>query len=128
MMIKYCRCCDKELFGRSDKKFCNAYCKSSFHFQKNKEKEATFFKKVDEQLKLNRRLLKAYNKAGKSTVRKDTLTAEGFHSRFFTHYWQTKNKTRTYFFCYEYGFWESIENGKKKLILVKWQKYMNAQI
>jgi len=125
MLVKYCLCCDKELFGRADKKFCNSYCKSSFHFQKNKEKESSFFTEVDKQLKLNRRVLKEFNKAGKSTVRKEVLIKEGFNPKFFTHYWQTRDKQRTYLFCYEYGFIATTDNNKSKFVLVKWQKYMN---
>lgn len=79
--------------------------------------------RVDKQLKRNRRILRDYNKAGKATVRKVKLIAEGFDPNYFTHYWKTK-KGQVYLFCYEYGFLSLQENGKDKYLLVTWQDYM----
>lgn len=79
--------------------------------------------RVDKQLKRNRRILRDYNKAGKATVRKVKLIAEGFDPSYFTHYWKTK-KGQVYLFCYEYGFLSLQENGKDKYLLVTWQDYM----
>ena len=84
----------------------------------------THFKKIDNQLKLNRRLLKNYNKAGKAVIRKNDLLAEGFNPKYFTHYWKN-SKSDVYLFCYEYGYLAREENSKQKYILVKWQDYMN---
>ncbi|MBS2211071.1 hypothetical protein KEM09_06650 [Carboxylicivirga mesophila] len=81
---------------------------------------------IDNQLKTNRRLLKSYNKAGKATIRKAKLLAEGFNPRYFTHYWKAKNGN-LYLFCYEYGFMELKDRGADKFILVKWQNYMNEE-
>jgi len=72
---------------------------------------------------MNRRLLKAYNKAGKATVRKETLLSDGFNPKYFTHYWKNP-KGNIYLFCYEYGFMEKKEERAVKYVLVKWQKYM----
>jgi hypothetical protein len=83
-----------------------------------------FFFKVDKQLRQNRKLLKAYNKAGKATVRAETLIKEGFDPNFFTHYWKNK-KGDVYLFVYEYGFLKRQERGKDKYVLIQWQEYMN---
>lgn len=122
--MRTCLYCGKELFGRSDKKYCNDYCKSAFHYEKDKNKEPTRFQIVDKQLKLNRRILSKYNKAGKATVRKQVLIDEGFKPRMFTNFWKNK-KGDVYLFCYEFGFLERKENGKSKYVLVKWQSYMS---
>ena len=119
-----CLYCEKELFGRSDKKYCNDYCKSAFNYEKNKNKPLTRFKVVDNQLKKNYRLLKKYNKAGKSTIRKGILIKEGFNPRIFTNYWKNKSGD-VYLFCYDFGFLERKENGKPKYVLIQWQDYMN---
>ena len=73
---RFCRACEKPLTGRSDKKFCDAYCKSAFHY-KNDRNGNNFYQKVERQLKKNRKLLKAFNKAGKATVRAEILIAQG---------------------------------------------------
>ncbi len=123
--MKQCLQCDKPLEGRSDKKFCDRYCKSAFHYQKrNNLDQASFYEKVDRQLKQNRRILKAYNKGGKSTVRKTLLVAEGFNPKYFTHYWKN-SKGQVYLFCYEFGFLQLKENNKDKYLLIKWQDYMS---
>lgn len=122
-MKRLCLNCETELRGRMDKKYCNDYCKSNHHYEKNKSKENTLFKKIDEQLKLNRRLLRDFNRAGKSTVRVGKITEAGFNPKYFTHYWKNQ-KGDVYLFCFEFGFLKRTENGKSKYILVEWQDYM----
>ncbi|OEK06020.1 hypothetical protein A8C32_19525 [Flavivirga aquatica] len=124
MIINTCLACEKELKGRSDKKFCDLYCKSSFHYKKSLEEAPRFYNKVNNQLKLNRRILKSYNKAGKATVRAETILDLGFNPNFFTHYWKNK-KGDIYLFVYEYGFLKKRENNKEKYVLIKWQEYMD---
>lgn len=122
---KSCLFCKKELQGRSDKKFCDMYCKSSFQYQQSKLKPTRFYNKVDNQLKMNRKILKYFNKAGKATVRSSVLIEQGFDPNFFTHYWKNQ-KGDVYLFAYEYGFLKRKENNFEKFILIKWQDYMNS--
>ena len=119
----YCQNCNEPVQGRIDKKFCSSYCKSNFHYLLNKQKQDSTFKIVDKQLKVNRRILKNFNKAGKATVRAELLLKQGFNPSYFTHYWKNK-KNDVYLFCYEFGFLKRIENNKIKFILVTWQDYM----
>ncbi|MCG8579416.1 MAG: hypothetical protein MI866_05845, partial [Bacteroidales bacterium] len=93
-----CPYCHEITQGRSDKKFCSPYCKSAYLYQQNKNNPDSLFNTIDRQLKTNRRLLKAYNKAGKSTIRKEVLLSEGFNPKYFTHYWKTQ-KGNLYLFC-----------------------------
>lgn len=124
MKNSVCLNCLQNFTGRADKKFCTDYCKSNFHYLQNKKKESSLFKKIDAQLKLNRRLLKEFNKSGKSTVRAEKIIAAGFSPKYFTHYWKN-NGGDVYLFCYEYGFLKKVENGRKKYVLVVWQDYMS---
>ena len=123
-MEKKCLYCDELLDGRIDKKFCNPYCKTAYHYQKNKDTEDSFYKKVDKQLKLNRRILKEFNKAGKSMVRREKLHEAGFDPNYFTHYWKNE-ENQVYLFCYEFGFLKTQDNRKNKYLLIQWQSYMN---
>ena len=122
-MKRKCLNCQEEIIGRSDKKYCNDYCKSNFNYEQNKKKENSLFKQIDLQLKLNRRLLRDFNRAGKSTIRKEKLEAAGFNPNYFTHFWKN-SKGLVYLFCYEYGFLKLTENGRTKYVLVEWQPYM----
>ena len=119
-----CLACEKELQGRSDKKFCDVYCKSSYQYQQSKLKPSRFYNRVDNQLKLNRKLLKHYNKAGKATIRTEVLIKQGFDPNFFTHFWKNQ-KGDVYLFVYEYGFLTRKENNVEKFVLVIWQEYMS---
>lgn len=121
---KHCSACGKILEGRSDKKYCDVHCKSAFQYQQSKLEAPRFYNKVDNQLKLNRKLLKHYNKAGKTTIRASILIAEGFNPKFFTHYWKNK-KGDVYLFVYEYGFLSKKEQEHDKYVLVQWQDYMS---
>jgi len=121
--MRKCPECGEVLIGRSDKKFCNPYCKSSYHYKKSLDSEPALFKKIDNHLKLNRRLLKNYNKAGKAVIRRNELISAGFNPDYFTHYWKNP-KGEVYLFCYEYGFLQKAEHGVDKFVLVQWQKYM----
>lgn len=123
MKSRYCISCGGSIAGRADKKFCNDICKSAYHYIQNSEGEDSLYKHIDKQLKLNRRILKEYNKAGKATVRKTVLLDEGFSPKYFTHYWKN-SKGDVYLFCYEYGFLKKTENGKEKYVLITWQNYM----
>ena len=118
-----CLYCNNKLVGRTDKKYCNLYCKSAYQYKRSKQEPERFYNKVDNQLKLNRKLLKEFNKGGKVTVRSSVLLELGFDPKFFTHYWKNQ-KGEVYLFVYEYGFLKKTDNGKEKYVLVIWQDYM----
>lgn len=120
---KLCPNCNEEVSGCIDRVFCTTYCKTNFHYEKNKEKINVRFKEVDLQLKLNRKILRNFNKAGKATIRYEKMIESGFNPSIFTNYWKN-SKGDVYLFCYEYGFLKKSENGQEKFILVMWQNYM----
>lgn len=121
--IRFCLSCRKEISGRKDKKYCDSYCRSIFHHENSRGQEKSFYQKIDKQLKTNRKLLRQFNKAGKSTIRFDRLKENGFNPNYFTHYWKNR-KGDVYLFCFEYGFLKKKENGIPKYILITWQSYM----
>lgn len=122
---KLCLACSGEIKGRSDKKFCDSYCKSAYHYNTNRQNES-FHLEVNRQLKKNRSILKAFNKAGKAVVRAQILIEKGFNPNFFTHYWKN-SQGDVYLFVFEFGFLSRTENGKKKFVLVTWQPYMEKK-
>lgn len=119
---KICPVCGTLVTGRSDKLFCSTKCKSINQYENRQENERFFFK-VDKKLKVNRKLLRQYNKSGLSTIRKSELLKAGFDPKFFTHYWKNQ-EGEVYLFVYEYGFLNKNKNGKDKYVLVTWQDYM----
>ena len=123
-MDRWCLSCNKKLEGRIDKLFCSPYCKSSYHYIKNKNKELTRFNKVDLQLKRNRNILKHFHKTGKTTLLKSELINKGFNPNFFTNYWKN-SQNQVYLFCYEYGFLSLETLPHKKYLIIDWQDYMN---
>tara|TARA_R110001632_G_scaffold105447_2_gene214866 strand:- start:6404 stop:6781 length:378 start_codon:yes stop_codon:yes gene_type:complete len=120
---KECLYCNKKLTGRTDKKFCDPQCKSGYQYKRAKEHPERFYNKVDNQLKLNRKILKGFNKGGKVIVRSEILKEKGFDPKFFTHYWKNQ-KGEVYLFVFEFGFLKINENKKEKYLLVLWQDYM----
>ena len=119
---KNCPICGAELKGRSDKLYCSTKCKSINQYENRQENEK-FYLRVDRQLKINRKLLKRYNRSGFTTVRKSELIGEGFDPKYFTHYWKN-TKGDVYLFCYDYGFLSLERNPKDKYLIVQWQAYM----
>ncbi|WP_246160852.1 hypothetical protein [Maribacter flavus] len=99
------------------------HCKSAYQYEKSKNLPERFFDKVDNQLRLNRKILKEFNKGGKVTVRKELLTDVGFNDRYHTHIWRNQ-KGDVYQFIYEYGYLPRMENGREKYVLIIWQDFM----
>ncbi|NNC83494.1 MAG: hypothetical protein HKN79_07950 [Flavobacteriales bacterium] len=122
-MNRRCQHCQEPLEGRVDKIFCDAQCRGLFHYHHKKERKVTLFDSIDKQLKLNRRLLKHFNRSGKSTIRATKLEEAGFNPAYFTHYWKN-NRGQVYLFCYDVGFLATMENGRRKFLLIDWQDYM----
>ena len=121
--IRECLHCGKFIEGRADKKFCDHYCRTAFHRQKNEGYESLYYKKIDKQLKINRKLLKKYNQADYSLVNKNVLESEGFNPNFFTSEYLNQNN-KEYKFCYEYGFALKSINGVAKYELITMKPQM----
>lgn len=101
---KLCLTCSKPVKGRSDKKFCDDYCRAAYN---NDLKSAAnnLIRNVNNALGKNRRILERLLPEGEPTAKtnKDKLLEKGFQFKYRTHLYQTKNE-KTYFYCYEYGY------------------------
>jgi hypothetical protein len=108
------------LKGRSDKKYCNDQCKSAYHNQKTNSKEA-YIRHINKQLRTNRSALKKACPSGKATVRKKFLQSLGMNFKYYTHSWES-NGGNIYFFAYDYGYTQAIE--QEKVLIIQQQDYM----
>ena len=119
MIKRFCLACKKELKGRSDKKFCDSQCRSTYHNTNRPSHEFTI-QSINSDLRRNRSLLAHFCPSGKSTVEKEVLVKLGFRFELFTHIFPFNSGT--YFFCYEYL--HIIEKGIEKMMIVQKQAYM----
>ncbi len=99
-----CLSCGKPVKGRSDKKFCDDYCRAAYNNQLNSVAN-NFIRNVNNALGKNRRILESLLPAGEATAKanRDKLVERSFQFKYHTHLYSTK-KGDTYFYCYEYGY------------------------
>ena len=101
---KTCLFCEKPVKGRSDKKFCDDYCRAAYN---NDLKSASnnYIRNVNNALGKNRRILESLLPEGEATAKanRDKLIEKGFQFKYHTHIYNTK-ADKTYFYCYEYGY------------------------
>ena len=105
METRACLYCNEPLKGRSDKKFCDDQCRTTFNNRLNHD-STTFLKSINSILKRNRKILQEIvsdTKEGKLNVHEKKLHDKGFNFNYHTHIYKTKIGN-TYFFCYEYGY------------------------
>lgn len=107
--LKHCLSCGDPIKGRSDKKYCNDYCRNAYNNQL-KASGDNLVRCINKSLGRNRRILKTLLGDTINTLKttKENLVRQGFHFNFFTHIYNTKNG-KTYFYCYEFG-WLPLEN------------------
>lgn len=101
---RICHFCKKPVKGRSDKKFCDDYCRAACN---NELKSAAnnYIRNVNNALGKNRRILESLLPVGEATAKanRDKLIEKGFQFKYHTHQYSAKNGN-TYFYCYEYGY------------------------
>jgi len=101
---KTCLSCGKSVKGRSDKKFCDDYCRAAYN---NDLKSAAnnFIRNVNNALGKNRRILENILSGSEPTAKttRDKLIEKGFQFKYHTHLYSTKNGN-AYFYCYEFGY------------------------
>ena len=103
-MPRACTACGKAVKGRSDKKFCDDYCRNAYNNQL-KADDNNYVRSINNKLRRNRRILETLLPAGEETVRvsRDKLQQQGFLLNYFTHTYINK-KGNIYSFCYDYGY------------------------
>ena len=101
---KICTACGKPIKGRSDKKFCDDYCRNVYN-NDLKSDTNNYVRNINNVLRKNRRLLAEILPAaeGMTKIAKDKLLNKGFQFKYYTHT-LTNKKGNVYFFCYDYGY------------------------
>lgn len=115
--------CGKELLGRADKRFCNAYCRNSFNNHAKKDEEQ-FIQQVNKVIRSNRKILKTLCPSGKTVVKKDVLDSLGYNYKFFSEMYKSADE-RYYFICYDYAFTPMAEGNKNNALIIKRAEYMD---
>jgi hypothetical protein len=105
--MRKCYQCKKKIVGRSDKKFCDRYCRSAYHNEHAKS-DLRVVRKINVLLKRNRSILKKLQDRGQSKVRKETLSQYGFLFGYFTRFTVDPEKRQRYY-CYEICYFEEEE-------------------
>jgi hypothetical protein len=111
----YCIECEELLRGRTDKKFCSDYCRTSHHNRKNADLSLVL-RVIDRRLKANRRILmKLYDSVQNDSklVPLKYVETLGFTFNFYTHIDVDSEKESV--FCYEYGY-QKIDDKKVQLL------------
>lgn len=101
---KQCQHCAKKMQGRTDKKFCSNYCRSSYHNALYGNR-TNYMRRINALLLRNRKILSdlfVLQRKG-AHVPLSELYMKGFTPQHFTH--QAKHTSKTvYTFCYEFGY------------------------
>ena len=101
---KLCLACNKPVKGRTDKKFCDDYCRNNYN-NELKADTNNLVRNINNALGKNRRILESLLPPKEDMVKttKDKLMQKGFQFKYITHTY-TNKKGNTYFFCYDYGY------------------------
>ncbi len=100
--MKHCCFCKEEIKGRSDKKFCDDGCRSSYHHQIN----GNVIKQVQKThyiLRKNRRIISHFYYLNKAPIYLNDLVAEGFESTYHTRI-IAPNTGIIQFVCYDFAY------------------------
>ena len=100
---KFCLTCSKPIRGRTDKKFCDDYCRNNYNNQL-KSNTTNLVRNINNALGKNRRILENFfGKEEMIKTTKDKLLEKGFQFKYITHTY-TNKKGNVYFFCYDIGY------------------------
>jgi predicted nucleic acid-binding Zn ribbon protein len=101
---KQCLNCHKPVKGRTDKKFCDGYCRNNYNNQL-KSNTINLVRNINNALGKNRRILEGLFIAGEEMAKasRDKLLQKGFQFKYITHTY-TNKKGNIYFFCYDVGY------------------------
>lgn len=101
---KLCLSCEKPLKGRSDKKFCDDWCRNAYN-NKVYSEDSVYMRQVNSILRKNRKALSSFFKPGEETAKtsKQKLMDAGMNFSYFTNTYVTKKGT-VYYYCYEFGY------------------------
>jgi len=114
--IRNCLACGSAVKGRSDKKFCDDYCRNLYNNQL-RSNSGNYSRRVNEILRKNRKILEELipATAGTSRVSRQKLSLKGFDFKFFTNT-TTNKKGKLCHYCYEFGY---LPVGNDSFLLVR---------
>ena len=120
--VKHCLTCQATLHGRTDKKFCNDYCRNTHHNTLHSDGN-NCMRNINHSLRRNRHILENLLPATKPLTRisRDLLQRKGFSFHYFTHQLPNR-KGHPVFFCYDYGYRVL---GKEWVMVVRGTEQMN---
>lgn len=101
---RVCQACNKPVKGRTDKKFCDDYCRNNFNNQLKADSN-NIVRNINNALSKNRRILESLIGEGDEMTKtwKEKLLEKGFQFKYITHSY-TNKKGNTYYFCYDHGY------------------------
>lgn len=101
---RLCLSCNKPVKGRTDKKFCDDYCRNNYNNQL-KSTSSNLVRNVNNALAKNRRILESLFTQGEemAKITREKLMQKGFQFKYITHLY-TNKKGNTYYFCYDLGY------------------------
>jgi len=101
---RFCLNCNKPVRGRTDKKFCDDYCRNNYNNQL-KSNTINLVRNINNALGKNRRILENLFTAGEQMAKttKNKLLQRGFQFKYITHTY-TNKRGNMYFFCYDIGY------------------------
>lgn len=120
--VKHCLTCQAILHGRTDKKFCNDYCRNAHHNTLHSDGN-NCMRNINHSLRKNRHILENLLRNAKPLTRisRELLQRKGFSFHYFTHQLPNR-KGHPVFFCYDYGYRVL---GKERVMLVRGTEQMN---
>jgi hypothetical protein len=104
VISKFCLTCRKPLKGRTDKKYCDDYCRNTYNNQMHSTCNS-YVRHINNLLQKNRRILAAIlpETSAQTKTSFSYLQEKGYVFQYCTH--QIPNKKGNYYhFCYEYGY------------------------
>ena len=99
---KTCMSCGRSIKGRSDKKFCDDYCRSTYNNRLHND-TSPCVRNVNNILRKNRRILEELIPEETAKITRNRLVEKGFNFQYLTSTY-TNKKGMMYYFCYEYGY------------------------
>ena len=102
MPEKFCLECGEPVIGRSDKKFCNDYCRNAYNNKVNRSSR-NLIRNTNNRLRKNYRILNELNTSGKTKIAQSRLLQHNFDFNLFTSIYTTKNG-KTYYYVYDQGY------------------------
>jgi len=102
MNIQKCLECGEPVKGRSDKKFCNDYCRNTYNNNINKESK-NLIRNTNNRLRKNYKILSELNTSGKTKTTRTKLINQNFDFSTFTSIYTTKTGN-VYYYVYNQGY------------------------